>query len=163
MFAERRVHKTYIALVHGTVKLDRGTLNASISRDQQRRTRMTTRRLGGRTAVSHYRVQERFESRYGHFTLLEVRDRNRTHASNPCTSIFHWASRRRGHSLRSAASDSAPAGSSSHASSEGSGPGAGTDSRPQFSACDAVELDPSRVRQKFGIRSPAAARFRGVG
>ncbi|MHB1938301.1 MAG: RluA family pseudouridine synthase [Acidobacteriaceae bacterium] len=72
MFAERSVHKTYIALVHGAVKLDRGTLDASISRDQQRRTRMTTRRMGGRTAVSHYRVLERFESRYGHFTLLEV-------------------------------------------------------------------------------------------
>ena len=80
MFAERRVHKTYIALVHGTVKLDRGTLDASISRDQQRRTRMTTRRLGGRAAVSHYRVQERFESRYGHFTLLEVQiETGRTH------------------------------------------------------------------------------------
>jgi 23S rRNA pseudouridine1911/1915/1917 synthase len=80
MFAERRVHKTYVALVHGTVKLDRETLDASISRDQQRRTRMTTRRLGGRAAVSHYRVQERFESRYGHFTLLEVQiETGRTH------------------------------------------------------------------------------------
>ncbi|MGO8719351.1 MAG: RluA family pseudouridine synthase [Acidobacteriaceae bacterium] len=80
MFAERRVHKTYIALVHGAVKLNRGTLDASISRDQQRRTRMTTRRLGGRAAVSHYRVRERFESRYGHFTLLEVEiETGRTH------------------------------------------------------------------------------------
>lgn len=80
MFARREVHKTYIALVHGAVKLDRGTLDASISRDQQRRTRMTTRRMGGRTAISHYRVQERFESRYGHFTLLEVEiETGRTH------------------------------------------------------------------------------------
>ncbi len=80
MFAQRQVHKTYIALVHGSVKLDHGTLDASISRDQQRRTRMTTRRAGGRTAVSHYRVQERFESRYGHFTLLEVEiETGRTH------------------------------------------------------------------------------------
>jgi 23S rRNA pseudouridine1911/1915/1917 synthase len=80
MFARREVHKTYIALVHGAVKLDRGTLDASISRDQQRRTRMTTRRIGGRTAISHYQVQERFESRYGHFTLLEVEiETGRTH------------------------------------------------------------------------------------
>lgn len=80
MFAERRVHKTYIALVHGTVKLDQGTINAAISRDQQRRTRMTTRQRGGRTAVSHYHVLERFQSRYGHFTLLEVRiETGRTH------------------------------------------------------------------------------------
>ncbi|HZC42576.1 MAG TPA: RluA family pseudouridine synthase [Acidobacteriaceae bacterium] len=80
MFAERNVHKTYLALVHGAVKLDRGTLNTSISRDQQRRTRMTTRRTGGRTAVSHYRVLERFQSRYGHFTLVEVQiETGRTH------------------------------------------------------------------------------------
>lgn len=80
MFADREVHKTYIALVHGSVKLERGTLNDSISRDQQRRTRMTTRRMGGRTAVSHYRVLERFQSRYGHFTLVEVEiETGRTH------------------------------------------------------------------------------------
>jgi 23S rRNA pseudouridine1911/1915/1917 synthase len=80
MFADREVHKTYIALVHGAVKLDRGTLNAPISRDQQRRTRMTTHRMGGRTAVSHYRVLERFQSRFGHFTLVEVEiETGRTH------------------------------------------------------------------------------------
>lgn len=80
MFAARRVHKTYIALVHGAVKLDRGTLDASISRDQQRRTRMTTRRIGGRTAISHYRVQQRFQSPFGQFTLLEVDiETGRTH------------------------------------------------------------------------------------
>ena len=80
MFADREVHKTYIALVHGTVKVDRGTLNAPISRDQQRRTRMTTHRMGGRTAISHYRVVDRIQSRYGHFTLVEVEiETGRTH------------------------------------------------------------------------------------
>ncbi|HTU51644.1 MAG TPA: RluA family pseudouridine synthase [Acidobacteriaceae bacterium] len=80
MFADREVHKTYIALVHGAVKLEHGTLDAPISRDQQRRTRMTTHRVGGRTAVSHYRVLERFQSRYGHFTLVEVEiETGRTH------------------------------------------------------------------------------------
>ncbi len=80
MFAQRKVHKTYIALVHGAVKLDKGTLDAAISRDHLRRTRMTTRRTGGRAAVSHYKVMERFESRYGHFTLLEVEiETGRTH------------------------------------------------------------------------------------
>lgn len=80
MFARRQVHKTYIALVHGAVKLDRGTLNAAIGRDRQRRTRMTTRVREGRAAISHYTVRERFESRYGPFTLLEVRiETGRTH------------------------------------------------------------------------------------
>jgi len=80
MFAQRQVQKTYIALVHGTVKLDRETINAPISRDHLRRTRMTTRHVEGRTAITHYRVMERFQSRYGQFTLVEVRiETGRTH------------------------------------------------------------------------------------
>jgi 23S rRNA pseudouridine1911/1915/1917 synthase len=80
MFAERRVHKTYLALVHGVVKQEQGTINAAISRDIQRRTRMTTRGMGGRTAVSHYKVQQRLQSRYGQFTLLAVKiETGRTH------------------------------------------------------------------------------------
>ena len=42
-FAQREVKKTYIALVHGWPKKDRGTINARISRDPVRRIRMTTR------------------------------------------------------------------------------------------------------------------------
>jgi len=79
-FAGRVVKKTYIALVHGWVKQDRGTISSSISRDRVRRTRMTTKRSGGREAVTHYAVQRRIDSRYGKFTLLEVRiDTGRTH------------------------------------------------------------------------------------
>ncbi len=55
-FAQREVKKTYIALVHGWVKKDQGTISASISRDRVRRIRMTTRGTGGRDAVSHYSV-----------------------------------------------------------------------------------------------------------
>ena len=41
---------------------------------------MTTRRIGGRTAISHYRVQQRFQSPFGPFTLLEVDiETGRTH------------------------------------------------------------------------------------
>lgn len=80
MFARREVHKTYLALVHGHVKLERETLNAPISRDHVRRTRMTTRHTEGRAAVTHYRVLQRTASRYGHFTLLEVKiETGRTH------------------------------------------------------------------------------------
>ena len=79
-FARRVVKKTYIALVHGWMKQDRGTISSSISRDRVRRTRMTTKRSGGREAVTHYAVQRRIDSRYGKFTLLEVRiDTGRTH------------------------------------------------------------------------------------
>jgi 23S rRNA pseudouridine1911/1915/1917 synthase len=79
-FAGRQVKKTYIALVHGWLKQDRGTISSSISRDRVRRTRMTTRRSGGREAVTHYAVQKRIDSKYGKFSLLELQiDTGRTH------------------------------------------------------------------------------------
>ncbi|MFB3916462.1 MAG: RluA family pseudouridine synthase [Terriglobales bacterium] len=79
-FAGRTVSKKYISLVHGLVKRETGTVTSAISRDRVRRTRMTTRRSGGREAVSHYRVLERIQSEYGKFSLLEVKiDTGRTH------------------------------------------------------------------------------------
>jgi 23S rRNA pseudouridine1911/1915/1917 synthase len=80
MFARRQVRKTYIALVHGALAAETGTVNAAISRDTVRRTRMTTRRDDGRTAISHYRVLRRIESPFGRFTLVSVRiETGRTH------------------------------------------------------------------------------------
>jgi 23S rRNA pseudouridine1911/1915/1917 synthase len=79
-FAKREVKKTYIALVHGWPKKDRGTITASISRDRVRRTRMTTRGTAGRDAVSHYSVVRRIDSAFGKFALIEVKiDTGRTH------------------------------------------------------------------------------------
>ena len=79
-FAAREVKKKYVALVHGWVKKDLGTLNQSIRRDPVRRTRMTTKGEGGRTAVTHYRVAQRLDTRFGKFSLLEVKiDTGRTH------------------------------------------------------------------------------------
>jgi 23S rRNA pseudouridine1911/1915/1917 synthase len=79
-FVRRQVKKTYIALVHGWLKQERGTISSSISRDRVRRTRMTTRRTGGREAITHYAVERRLDSQYGKFTLLQVRiDTGRTH------------------------------------------------------------------------------------
>lgn len=80
MFAERRLRKIYIALVHGAIEKEEGTISLPISRDVIRRTRMTTRRMGGRTAVSHWRVLERIDGPFGKFTLVEVRiETGRTH------------------------------------------------------------------------------------
>jgi 23S rRNA pseudouridine1911/1915/1917 synthase len=79
-FARREVKKTYIALLHGWLNKDRGTISAAISRDRVRRTRMTTRLAEGREAVSHYQVVRRLDSPYGRFSLLEVKiDTGRTH------------------------------------------------------------------------------------
>ncbi len=81
MFASRRVGKTYIALVQGAVEREKGTISAAVSRDPVRRTRMTTRPSDqGRTAISHYQVLRRLETRYGRFTLVSVRiETGRTH------------------------------------------------------------------------------------
>ncbi len=81
MFSSRSLRKTYLALVHGEVKQESGTINAPVSRDLVRRTRMTTRRSDtGRTAISHYKVLRRLNTRYGRFTLVSVRiETGRTH------------------------------------------------------------------------------------
>ena len=71
-FSGRRVKKTYIALVHGWPMKDRGTISSPISRDAIRRIRMTTRRSGGREAITHYHVERRIESQFGKFALLKV-------------------------------------------------------------------------------------------
>ena len=79
-FAKREVKKTYIALVHGWPKKDRGTISAAISRDPVRRVRMTTRGTGGREAISHYNVVRRLDTVFGKFALIEVKiDTGRTH------------------------------------------------------------------------------------
>jgi 23S rRNA pseudouridine1911/1915/1917 synthase len=75
-FASRQVEKIYVALVHGRVKKDHGSLTTPIARDPVRRTRMTARLASGRQASTSYQVLNRF----GKFTLLEVKiGTGRTH------------------------------------------------------------------------------------
>ncbi|MGA8727259.1 MAG: RluA family pseudouridine synthase [Terracidiphilus sp.] len=81
LFSSRQISKTYIALVHGAVERQKGTINTAISRDPIRRTRMTARpNENARSAVSHYEVIRRLTTRFGKFTLLRVRiETGRTH------------------------------------------------------------------------------------
>src|SRR5258708_2371093 len=75
-FAGRTVEKTYLALVEGSVRNDSGRIVKPISRDPVRRIRMTAALETGRTALTDYRVLERFAG----FTYLEVRiGTGRTH------------------------------------------------------------------------------------
>ncbi len=79
-FAHREVKKTYLALVHGWLKEEGGEISSGISRDRIRRTRMTTRRQGGREAITKYEVIRRIDSQFGRFTLLQVKiGTGRTH------------------------------------------------------------------------------------
>lgn len=81
MFASRRIKKTYVALVQGAVERAKGTINAGVSRDPVRRTRMTAQpQENARSAVSHYEVVRRLRNRFGKFTLVRVRiETGRTH------------------------------------------------------------------------------------
>lgn len=56
----RQIKRQYLAVVEGHVQLDRGTVNAPLGRHLKHRKIMTIRHLGGRSAVTHYRVLKRF-------------------------------------------------------------------------------------------------------
>jgi 23S rRNA pseudouridine1911/1915/1917 synthase len=63
----RRVKKTYLALVAGSVGAEVGRIEAPIGRDPRHRTRMAVV-ADGRPSVTGYRVRERFEG----WTMLEL-------------------------------------------------------------------------------------------
>lgn len=72
---QRAVLKEYLALVNGVVGPDDATIDAPIARDRSHRQKMAVVR-GGREAVSHFTVNERFDRA----TLLDVIiDTGRTH------------------------------------------------------------------------------------
>ena len=74
-FRAREVFKSYVALVHGVVERESGTVDQPLARDPRHRTRMAVVR-GGRPALSIYRVRRRFDR----FTLLDVEIKTgRTH------------------------------------------------------------------------------------
>ncbi len=75
-FRSRAVSKTYVALLHGRISRDAGTIERPISRDPQRRTRMTARLGHGRAAQTDWRVLLRL----GNLSLIEAEPRTgRTH------------------------------------------------------------------------------------
>ena len=67
-FRDRLVQKTYVALLHGKIKGEKGSIELPVSRDLRRRARMTARRREGRPARTDWR--SRF--RLGAFTLIEA-------------------------------------------------------------------------------------------
>jgi 23S rRNA pseudouridine1911/1915/1917 synthase len=71
-FRQRQIKKTYIALVQGSLKGDRGSIDFAIGRDPHRRTRMTARRTAvagkSRAALTEWRAL----ASIGPATLVEV-------------------------------------------------------------------------------------------
>lgn len=73
---DRTAQRRYLALVYGDVAADEGTVETRIGRDPADRKKMAVVSEGGRQAVTHYRVLERFTD----FTLVECALRTgRTH------------------------------------------------------------------------------------
>jgi len=66
-FRTHAAHRSYIALVDGTVRGDEGTVDAPIARHPVDRKRMAVR-PGGREAVTHWRVIDRLDR----YTLLRL-------------------------------------------------------------------------------------------
>lgn len=74
-FRNREVFKSYIALVHGEVEGNSGTIDQPIAREKHNRTKMAVRRHG-RNALSVWKLRKRFEK----FTLVNVEIKTgRTH------------------------------------------------------------------------------------
>ncbi|MEP6922924.1 MAG: RluA family pseudouridine synthase [Pyrinomonadaceae bacterium] len=74
-FRNREVFKSYLALVHGVTKEERGTIDQPLARDRTNRLRMAITKTG-RNAVTLWRLKERFVR----FTLLEMQIKTgRTH------------------------------------------------------------------------------------
>ena len=76
---DRKVKKTYIALVRGQVPEDDATINMPIGRSTKDRKKMAVTK-SGKEAITHFKVLERFVTQNGSYSLLEVKiDTGRTH------------------------------------------------------------------------------------
>lgn len=72
---ERKAMRKYVALVNGNIKEEGGTINKPIARNPVDRKKMAVVQ-GGREAITHFNVLERF----GQYTLVEcILETGRTH------------------------------------------------------------------------------------
>lgn len=73
---EKTTTRKYIALVHGVVNTDTGTIDAPIGRDVNDRKKMAVTDVNAKNAVTHFKVLERYKDT----TLIELQlETGRTH------------------------------------------------------------------------------------
>lgn len=73
---EHTIRRVYVAIVHGNVKEDNGTVDIPIGRHPIERKKMSTHTKSGKRAVTHYRVLRRF----GEYTYIQcILETGRTH------------------------------------------------------------------------------------
>lgn len=76
MIKEKQVERKYLALVWGTIKHEKGTIDAPIGRDLNNRQKYTVTDINSKDSVTHFKVLERFKD----VTLIECKlDTGRTH------------------------------------------------------------------------------------
>jgi len=77
-FKAHTIHRRYVALVHGLLETDTGTVDAAIGRHPTQRKKMSAQPRAGRRAVTHSRVLCRYPN--SRLTLVELRlETGRTH------------------------------------------------------------------------------------
>lgn len=73
---EHSITRKYVAICHGVVKEDEGVINAPIGRDEKDRKKMAVSKSNGKSAITHFRVLERFKD----YTYIECQlETGRTH------------------------------------------------------------------------------------
>lgn len=73
---EHSIRRIYVAIVHGNIKEEYGTVNAPIGRHPTERKKMSIHSRNGREAITHYQVLERF----GNYTYIQCElETGRTH------------------------------------------------------------------------------------
>jgi 23S rRNA pseudouridine1911/1915/1917 synthase len=88
-FKRHTIARRYLALVHGLVAPDSGTIDRPIGRHPTERKRMSSQARSGRRAVTHWQVLRRFEQE--RLTLVELRlETGRTHQIRVHLSEQHW-------------------------------------------------------------------------
>jgi 23S rRNA pseudouridine1911/1915/1917 synthase len=77
-FKAHTINRRYLALVHGLLTEERGTVDQAIGRHPTQRKKMSSAGRSGRRAVTHWRVLQRFEQ--DRLTLVELAlETGRTH------------------------------------------------------------------------------------
>ena len=76
MIKEKKVKRTYLALVSGVINHETGTIDAPIGRDINYREKMMVTDINSKDAITHFKVIKRFKKH----TLIEcILDTGRTH------------------------------------------------------------------------------------
>ncbi|MFZ5966303.1 MAG: RluA family pseudouridine synthase [Bacillota bacterium] len=83
---EHTIHRLYVALVHGNIKEEKGTIHAPIGRHPVDRLRMAVTEKNSKDAITHFTVLKR----YIEYTLIEAKlETGRTHQIRVHMSYIH--------------------------------------------------------------------------